>query len=256
MIWLFRLELSSAGPETALRTFSRALHLLGYGPSTQQPHHLPVPSTESDILLLLNASDPPQTTQGRIARSLADFMGIAGPTVYSFVEPDERFRIFGFVIPIILNNHAATKHPTTAYTWYLYAILLGNDDISSLKTARAWIELADTYIVPEGPIEAAVETLRATVGYIRTQDLEKIDYSHARQLCLTSNNYDIMSYVLGLDVGTKILSGKAISRMFRSGRSTLQTVEQYLQPGSRLMSAPFLQVRLVVNQLNLETLLF
>lgn len=249
MIWLFRLELSSAGPVTALETLSRALRLLGYGSTTQQLHHLPVPNEESHILSLLDAPDPPQTAQGRMARSLADFMGIAGPTIYSFIEPNERSRILEFVISTLLHKHAATKHPTTAYTWYLYALLLDNDDISRLKIARAWIKLADTYIIPEGPIEAAVETCRATVGYIRTQDLEKIDYTHARQLCLTTNNYDVMSYVLGLEVGTKILSGKAIGKMFRSGRSTLQTVEQYLQPGFRLMSASFLQVQPIVDQL-------
>ncbi|KAJ9123034.1 hypothetical protein QFC22_001223 [Naganishia vaughanmartiniae] len=242
MIWLFRLELSAAGAATALRTFSRALQLLGYNTTARRLEHQPVPSNVEHILALRDAPHPLQTNEARAAMALADFMGIAGPTIYSFIEADERFRIFQFVIPIFLHNHAATKHPTTAYTWYLYAILLGNDDISRLKTARAWIELADSYTVIDGPIKAAVETLRATVGYIMTQDLEKIDYTHAGELCLTSYNYDIMSYVLGLNLATKTLSGKGIAKMFRSGRSTLQTAETYLQPTSRLMSVPFLQL--------------
>jgi hypothetical protein len=245
MIWLFRLELSAMGPEAALKTFFHALRLLGYGSSAHDLRRLPMPRETRQILALLDAPDPPQTAEGRIAMSLADFMGIAGPTVYSFVDVDERFRILEFLIPIILHDHAATKYPASAYTWYLYAILLGNEEVSRLKTASAWIELADSYTVPSGPIEAVVETCRSAVGYIRTKNLDKVDYSHAYQLCLASNNYDVVSYVLGLDLCTRAMSGTAITEMFRSGRSSLQAVGKHLQPASRLMNVPFLQVRLL-----------
>jgi hypothetical protein len=245
MIWLFRLELSAVGPEAGLKTFFEALRLLDYDSPAYKLRRLSMPSDTSQILALRDAPDPPQTAEGRIAMSLADFMSIAGSTVYSFLDTDERFHILEFVIPILLHDHAATRHPASAYTWYLYAILLGNEDLSRLKTASAWIELADTYTVPGGTIEAALETCRGVLGYIRTQELEKVDYTHACQLCLASSNYDLVSYVLGLDLGTRALSGKSITDMFRSGRSSLQAAEGYLQPASRLMNVSFLQVRLL-----------
>lgn len=239
--WLFRLELSGAGPQIALKTFSRALQLLGYD-SQYLPPRL-IPDKEETILSLLTAPLPPQTEGGWTAMALADLMGIAGPTIYSYVEPAERSRIFDFVIPILLQDHNATKHPTTAYTFYLYAILLGGEDLSNLRLVKSWIKVADTYRLESGPIEAAVETLRATVAYITTTGLETIDFTRAHQLCLATSNYDIMSYVLGLALATKTFSGTSIGDMFRNGKANLGSLSGSLQPTARLMTVPFLQVR-------------
>lgn len=240
LIWLFRLELSATGPQTALRTFFWALEILGNGAPRRTSGS--VPSSEEEILALLTAPQPPHTQEGRIAMSLADLMGVAGPTIYNFTEPEERLRILHFVIPLLLCHNAATKHPATAYTFYLYAIVLGIEDTIRLRSVNAWIKVADTYRLNGGPIEAAVELCRATVAYITTTELDIVDYTPAHQLCLATNNYDILTYVLGLDLATKTLSGSAIGAMFRDGKATLASMSDSLQPVTRMMTVPFIQV--------------
>lgn len=240
LIWLFRLQLSAAGPPTALKTFFYALDILGY--SSPDRVSLPVPSDEAEIFSLLAAPSPPQNEEGRIARSLADFLGVAGPTIYNFTEPEARLDILHFIIPLLLLNNAATKHPATAYTFYLYAIVLGIDDTSRLESVNAWIKVADTYRMKGGPIEAAVELCRATVAYITTPELDIVDYTPAHDLSLATKNYDILTYVLGLDLATKTLSGSAISNMFVHGKATLATMSDSLQPVVRMMIVPFIQV--------------
>lgn len=241
LIWLFRLELNATGPQTALKTFFRAMSILGYGTSDRTSAS--VPSREEDILALLTAPPPPHNEEGRIAMSLAEFMGVAGPTIYNFTEPEERRRILDFVIPLILRHNAATKHPATAYTFYLYAIVLGIEDTGRLKSVTAWIKVADTYRLNGGPIEAAVELCRATVAYISTTELDIVDYTPAQQLCMATNNYDILTYVLGLDLATKALAGSGIGAMFRNGKATLASMLDSLQPVARMMTVPFIQVK-------------
>lgn len=240
LIWLFRLKLSATGPQTALTTFYRALDILGHDNPDRTPEH--VPSYEEDIMALLNARTPPLNEYGRIARSLADFVGVAGPTIYNFTMPEERYDILHFVIPLLLRNDAATKHPATAYTFYLYAIILGVEETSQLGSVKAWIKVADTYRLKGGPIEAAVELCRATVAYITTTELDIVDYTPAHELSLATKNYDILTYVLGLDLATKTLSGSAIGAMFAHGKATLESMLDSFQPAVRLMMMPFIQV--------------
>ncbi|KAI5455195.1 hypothetical protein NCC49_000012 [Naganishia albida] len=239
LIWLFRLQLSTSDPRTPLKTFFRAVDLVGY--RSRNCSMQPIPSVEGEILSLLAAPEPPRTDEGLVARSLADLMGIAGPTIYSFAELKERSRILSFVIPILLRNHNATRHWTSAYTWYLHAILMGCEDTSRLKTAQAWIKVADSYRLEGGPVAAAIETLRATVAYITTTELETVDYSRAHRLCLATNNFDIMSYVLGLDLATRTLSGADIGSVFKNGKTTLDSLKDSLQPAARMMTVPFIQ---------------
>ncbi|KAJ9093692.1 hypothetical protein QFC21_006288 [Naganishia friedmannii] len=238
--WLFKLYLSAARPDLAMKSFFDVIRLLGYDtPSETTRYPLP-PINEKDIRSLVNAPAPPNTEEAKEAISLSNLIGTVGPSFYSY-EADQGWRIMQFVIPIYLHNHAATKHSSTAYSWYVMAILLANGEIESLEKARAYIELGDSYNLLGSPVEAIAETAKVTLGYIKTHSLKTIDYSRSYQVCYATNNYDVLSYTLGLDLSAQALSGHSISELYTAGRKTLTTLADDLQPAIRLMTVPFVQ---------------
>lgn len=243
LTWLFRLKQRDSGPEAALKVFFSALELLGYG--TDNEGYRELPSTEEDVLALIDAPPPPQTSESSTAIGLADLMGYMGSAIYSLLGPKERFKIFNFVIPIIIHNHAATRHPSTAYTWYLYAIFLGGHGISRLGVVRAWIKVADnTYRPNGGHMDAAVETCRAVAAHYSAASLADVDYSRAHQLwsATSTSNFSILSHILTLDLATQALSGRSIGAMFRKGKAASATLAELSHPSSRATYAPFIQV--------------
>lgn len=243
LTWLFRLRQRESDHQGALKVFFTALELLGFGTDSQE--YPGVPSREEEVLALCDAPPPLQNAEGLTAISLADLMGFMGFAIYSLLPIKERFQIFNFVIPIILRNHAATKHPPVAYTWYLYAILLGGDDISRLGLVKAWIKAAEhTYRLNGGPMDAAVETCRAIASYYSTSCLDEVDYSRAHRLwaATSTSNPDIKWRVLGLDLATQALSGSSVGEMLKKGKGRLASLVGYTQPSSRLKQVPFIQV--------------
>jgi hypothetical protein len=243
LTWLFRLRQRESDHRGALKIFFTAMELLGYGTDIQDSRGFP--SREEEILSLIDAPPPPRNAEGLTAMSLADLMAYLGFAVYSLLAIEERFKIFNFVIPIILHNHAATKHPSTAYTWYLFAILLGGENISRLGLVKAWLKVADsTYRLSGGPMDAAVETCRAIASYYSAPCLEEVDFSQAHHLwsATSSSNPDIKLRVLGLDLATQALSGRAIGDMLKQGKETSAALLNCTQPSSGPSQNPFLLV--------------
>lgn len=239
--WLFKLYLSAARPDLAMKSFFDVLRLLGYDTPAETTRFPPPPTNERDIRNLVHAPDPPNTEEAKIAIALSNLIGCVGPSFYSY-EADQGWRIMQFVIPIYLHNHAATKHSSTAYSWYVMAILLANGELESLEKARAYIDLGDSYDLVGSPVEAIAETAKVTLGFIKTHSLKTIDYSRSYQVCSATNNYDVLSYTLGLDLSAQALSGHSISELYAAGRKTLATLADDLQPAIRLMTVPFVQV--------------
>jgi hypothetical protein len=239
--WLFKLYLGAARPDLAMKSFFEVIRLLGYDTPTETTRYPTPPINENEIRSLVNAPDPPDTEEAKIAIALSNLIGTVGPSFYSY-EADQGWRIMHFVIPFYLHNHAATKHSATAYSWYVMAILLANGELESLEKARAYIELGDSYNLIGSPLEAIAETAKVTLGYIKTHSLKTIDYSRSYQVCYSTRNWDVLSYTLGLDLSAQALSGHSISELYTSGRKTLTTLADDLQPAIRLMTVPFVQV--------------
>jgi hypothetical protein len=240
-LWLFKLQLSASRPDLALKSFFDAIRLLDYDTPAETHRYPPPPSDEREIRDIANAPPPPDSEESKVAISLSNLVGTAGPSFYSY-EADQGWRIMHFVIPIYLHNHAATKHSATAYSWYVMAILLANGELESLSRARAYIDLGDSYNLVGSPLEAIAETAKVTLAYIRTTSLKTIDYSRSYQVCMATKNYDVLSYTLGLDLSAQALSGHSVAELYTAGRNTLATLVDDLQPAIRLMAVPFIEV--------------
>jgi hypothetical protein len=194
---------------------------------------------DDGIRAIASASPPPDTEEAKTAISLASLVATAMPTVYSF-ELDKAYRILQFAVSIYLHNGAA-KAVSTAYSWYVMAVLLGNS-LDTLGSAKAYVELGDTFNVKGHSTEGIVETVRVTLAFIKTSSLKTIDYSRAKFIASQTKNHDVLSYTLGLDLCAQALSGHSISGLYNAGRDTLTTLADDLQPAIRLMIVPFIEV--------------
>lgn len=237
-VWIVRLQLSASCPNLALEAFFDALRLLGFDSPTEKTMYTPPPLDEDEIRGIASAPPPPDTEEAKIAISLANLVATAMPTVYSF-ELDKAYRIMQFVTAIYLHNGAA-KAVSTTYSWYVMAVLLANS-LETLGRAKAYLDLGDTFNVKGIPSEGIVETIRATLAYIKTSSLKTIDYSRAKSIASQTKNHDVLSYTLGLDLSAQALSGHSISDLYNAGRDTLTTLAEDLQPAIRLMVVPFIE---------------
>lgn len=236
--WLVKLQLSASCPNLALQAFFDSLRLLGYDSPAETTAYSPTPEKEDEIRAIALASPPPDTEEAKIAISLANLVAIAMPTVYSF-EVDKAYRIMQFVTAIYL-HHGAAKAVSTTYSWYVMAILLANG-LDTLGRAKAFIDLGDTFDVRGNPLEGIVETIRATLAFIKTSSLKMIDYSRAKSIASQTKNHDVLSYTLGLDLSAQALSGHSIPDLYNAGRDTLTALADDLQPAIRLMVVPFIE---------------
>lgn len=221
------------------------LRLLGYD-SENQPY-TPLPTNEDDIRAIADAPLPPDSEEGRTAVALSNLVGTAGPTFYSY-EEDKGWRIMRFAVPIYLHNHAAARHSSVAYSWYIVAVLLAEGGAESLGLARAYMDLGETYDLSGSSLEAYAETAKAVMKYVSNSSLGNIDYSRSYEVCFTTKNYDLLAYVVGLDLSTQALSGDSISNLFATGRDVLTSAGDDLQPATRLLTAPWIQVRAITQK--------
>ena len=216
------------------------LRLLGYDSESEQYPSLP--TSEDDIRAIADAPLPPDLEEARTAVALSNLVGTAGPTFYSY-EQDKGWRIMRFAVPIYLHNYAAARHPSVAYSWYIMAVLLAEGGAESLGFARAYMGLGETYDLSGSFLEAYAETAKAVMMYVSSSNLGDIDYSRSYEVCFNTKNYDLLAYVLGLDLSTQALSGDSISSLFATGRDVLSSFGDDLQPATRLLTASWIQVR-------------
>lgn len=217
------------------------LRLLGYGSDDESQRYPSPPDQERDIRAIAEAPLPPDTEEAKTAISLSNLVGTAGPTFYSY-ETDKGWRIMRFVVPIYLHNHSAARHSSVAYSWYIMAVLLAEGGAESLGLARAYMDLGETYDLSGSPLEAYAVTAKAVMAYAANSKLGNIDYSRSYEVCFTTKNYDLLSYVLGLDLSTQALSGESVLNLFATGRDVLSSFGDDLQPATRLLTAPWIQV--------------
>jgi hypothetical protein len=222
-----------------MKSLFDGLHLLGYDSESQQS--VSWPTNEDDVRAIASAPTPPDTEEGRTAVALSNLVGTAGPTFYSY-EKDKGWRIMGFAVPIYLHNNAAARHPSVAYSWYIVAVLLAEGGAKSLGLARAYMELGETYDLSGNFLEAYAETAAAVMTYATNSNLGKTDYSRSYEVCFNTKNYDLLAYVLGLDLSTQALSGDSVSNLVATGRDILSSFGEDLQPATRLLTAPWIQV--------------
>ncbi|KAJ9094752.1 hypothetical protein QFC21_005910 [Naganishia friedmannii] len=239
-VWLFKLQISAGNPDLAMQSFFSALRVVGYESPAERQRYPPLFSNGDDIRAIAKAPEPTYANEARLAISLAYLVGIAGPTFYAY-EADKGWRIMHFAIPIYLHNHSAAKHPSVAYSWYIMAVLLAERGAEFLNLVRAYMDLGATYDLAGNPLEGYAETAKPVLAYITQTRLSSADYSRSYEVCYVTQNYDLLSYVLGLDLSSRALSSESALALFSTGREVLSKCGDDLQPATRLLTAPWIQ---------------
>lgn len=238
---IFRLNVSVNDTETARQTFRDVFEEIGIAVG-DRPAAIPSTAQEVDAIIDDIKRNPKQKTtsaEDEMVIALEQLCATAGATLYSY-STDHFKEYFDHAVQLIVSNPIGRRHPSSAYTYTMHALLAAG--VLNVELARAWLRLANLTKEPDMPCFSSIEAFVVTLEFLNCASITDLKYGAAYDACLAYNNMDTLTYAAGLDLAGSFLAGRDLRYTLDTGKKVLRWLQDDLSPASQAMIASSIQL--------------